>query len=115
MPSELCARVVVRDVRSGRRAVLWESGKGQWEGDELPPDSPRAPLLPQDSLLVFPVNTQPIVYPPCGTGEEAVKMTFGFHVRPEAGQEGVPARDKLWRLAGGDAEHYGQHDSFAST
>jgi hypothetical protein len=40
---------------------------------------------------------------------------MGFFVRPGAGQEGVPARDKLWRLAGADAEHYGEHMSFVYT
>jgi hypothetical protein len=55
------------------------------------------------------------VYPPCGTGEEdeAVTVGFGFFLQPEAGQEGMPDPDKLWRLAGADAERYGEHDSFS--
>jgi hypothetical protein len=33
LPARLCARAVVRDVRSGRRALLWESGKRhRWGG-----------------------------------------------------------------------------------
>jgi hypothetical protein len=114
MPAALCARAVVRDVRSGRRAVLWESGKGhRWGTAQVPPTSPFAPFLPQGSLCLYTFAGRAIVYPPCGTGgEEAVKMGFTFHVRPEAGQEGVPARDKLWRLAGADAELYGEHKSF---
>jgi hypothetical protein len=34
-----------------------------------------------------------------------------MRVRPE-GVTGVPARDKLWRVAGADAERHGEHDSF---
>jgi hypothetical protein len=115
MPAVLCARAVVRDVRSGRRAVLWESGKRhRWATGHVPPDGPFVPFLPQGSLVLStPVDAErSIVYPPCGTGGEAVKICFGFYVRPEAGQEGVPARDKLWRLAGADAERYGEHKSF---
>jgi hypothetical protein len=112
MPAELCARAVVRDVRSGRRAVLWESGKGhRWGTGQVPPPAPLLPSCPRAAVCRHPLTDaeRAIVYPPCGTGEEAVKMGFGFYVRPEAGQEGVPARDKLWRLAGADAEHYGEH------
>jgi hypothetical protein len=118
IPAELCTRVVVRDVRSGRRALLWESGKRhQWGTGPVSPKSRWAPFLPQDSFVVglYLNGLRPVVYPPCGTGEggEAVKMGFNFYVRPEAGQEGVPARHKLWRLAGADAERYGEHDCFA--
>jgi hypothetical protein len=117
MSSELCARAVVRDVRAGRRAVLWESGKRhRWASGQVNATSAWAPFLPQNSLFIATSDERAIVYPPCDTGEEdedeAVKMGFTFYVRPEAGQEGVPARDKLWRLAGADAEHYGQHESF---
>jgi hypothetical protein len=115
VPAVLCTRVVVRDVRSGRRALLWESGKShQWGWTEVAPTSIMTPFLPQGSLLVGTNVDDPraVVYPPCGTGEEEVKVAFNFHVRPEAGQEGVPARHKLWRLAGADAERYGEHVSF---
>jgi hypothetical protein len=115
IPVKLCARAVVRDVRSGRRAVLWESGKGhEWGTGHVPASSLFAPFLPQGSwfVAVKPDAERVIVYPPCGTGAAGVRMGFGFFVRPEAGQEGVPARDKLWRLAGADAERYGEHDSF---
>jgi hypothetical protein len=115
LPAVLCTRVVVRDVRSGRRALLWETGKShRWGCAHVLAQVALAPFLPQGSLRIGPnANaTQAIVYPPCGIGEAAVKMAFTFYVRPEAGQEGVPARDKLWRLGGGDAEHYGEHVSF---
>jgi hypothetical protein len=36
----------------------------------------------------------------------------GFYVRPEAGQEGVAEADKMWRVAGGDRDNYGDHPSF---
>jgi hypothetical protein len=99
MPMELCARVVVRDVRSGRRAVLWESGKRHRWGAAGPAQS-----------RVIVCGTDPdharrsIVYPPCGTGEAAIKMSIMMFLRREAGQEGVPARDQLWRLLGADAQ-----------
>jgi hypothetical protein len=118
VPAVLCMRAVVRDVRSGRRAVLWESGKGhRWGAGQVPPNSPYAPFLPQGSFIVTTHMdvTRAIVYPPCGTGEEALKMDVGFCVQPEAGQEGVPARDKLWRMAGADAQRYGEHPSFVRT
>jgi hypothetical protein len=103
---------VVRDGRSGRWAVLWESGKRHcWFTAGM--DVINARSLPQDCLIV---NThlnsdRSIVYPSCGIGEEAVKVGISFFVRPEAGQEGVPARDKLWRLAGADAVCYDQQVS----
>jgi hypothetical protein len=118
VPARLCARAVVRDVRSGRRALLWESGKGhRWGWDPVPPNSIFAPFLPENSMYVGShANAErAILYPPCGTGEEAVKMGITLYVRPVAGQEGVPARDKLYRLAGADTEHYGEHDSFMCT
>jgi hypothetical protein len=99
----------------GRRAVLWESGKDHvGSAGPVDPTNTLAPFLPQDGRGVgtHPDTDRSIVYPPCGTGEEALKMGFSFYVRPEAGQEGVPARHKLWRMAGADAERYGQHDSF---
>jgi hypothetical protein len=111
-PAELCTRVVVRDVRSGRRAVLWDTGKRQrWTTDQVPPTDDYAPFLPEGSLYVGTFGDRSTVYPPCGTGEAAIKMRFSFYVRPEAGQEGVPARDKLWRLGGADAEQNGEHHS----
>jgi hypothetical protein len=118
MPAVLCARAVVRDVRSGRRVRLWESDKGhRWGVARIPPDHVMAPFMPQDSLLVGTnaAAARPIVYPPCCAGAETVRMGVKFGLRPEAGQEGVPARDKLWRLAGGDTEHYGEHSSFLNT
>jgi hypothetical protein len=119
LPAELRTRAVVRDVRSGRRALLWESGRGhKWGWSQVNPSSPFAPFLPQESfyMTTYSAASRSIAYPPCRTGEEdeAVTMGFGVFVRPEAGQEGVPARDKLWRLAGADAEQYGEHDSFSS-
>jgi hypothetical protein len=118
MPTVLCTRAVVRDVRSGRRAMLWESGKGfRWGVSPMLPTHTFAPFLPEGSVFVGMLVDvdRTVVYPPCATGEEALKMGCNLYVRPEAGQEGVPARDKLWRLAGGDSERYGEHDSFMST
>jgi hypothetical protein len=117
MPAVLCARAVVRDVRSGRRALLWESGKlYQWGALEVPANSVYAPFLPQGSLCIGTRGggLRAVVSPACGTGEEAVMMGFNFYVRPEAGQEEMPAPEKLWRLAGADVERYGEHNSFAS-
>jgi hypothetical protein len=118
LPAALCARAVVRDVRSGRRALLWESGKGHEWGTNLDfATTGFAPFLPEGSFCVgTPLNeARAIVSPRCNAEDEAVKMGFNFYVRPEAGQEGVPARDKLWRLAGADAELYSEHDSFICT
>jgi hypothetical protein len=118
-PAELCARVVVRDVRSGRRAVLWESSKHhRWASGQVSAFNIFAAFLPQGSVLIG-TNPNPgrsIVYPPCGAEAEReeveeIIMGFNFYVRPEAGQGGVPARDKQWRLVGADAARYGEHDS----
>jgi hypothetical protein len=115
LPAELCARAVVRDVRSGRRALLWESGKGhEWGWGPIEPETPLTPFLPGGSLRVSThLDTErAIVHPPLRAGGEAVKMGMFLYVRPEEGQESVPVRDKLYRLAGADAEHYDDHDSF---
>jgi hypothetical protein len=115
VPVELRARVVVRDVRSGRRALLWGSGKGHiWLGIPVVDTDPFAPFLPPDALCVNTdvENDRAIVYPPCGSGGEAIKMGINLYARPVPGQEGVPARDKRWQMVGGDVERYGEHDSF---
>jgi hypothetical protein len=54
MPARLCTRMVVRDVRSGRRALLWESGKrqarvGHWWN--APPNGHLALTLPAPGNL----------------------------------------------------------------
>jgi hypothetical protein len=116
MPAALCARAVVRDVRSGRRALLWDSRKAHtMQSSPLNANHRNAEILPQGSMYVsnnYLVLARDMMSPFCNIGERAY-MGIGFYVRPEAGQEGVPARDKLWRLAGGDGERYGEHESFA--
>jgi hypothetical protein len=116
IPALLRTRAVVRDVRSGRRALLWESGKGhRWGFNALVPQDidPAAGFLPEGSFAISAHNDlcTAIVHPSCGN--QAVQMWLNLVVRPEAGKEGMPDRDKMYRLAGADVEHYGEHDSFA--
>jgi hypothetical protein len=125
MPTMLCTRVVVRDVRSGRRALLWETGRdSSWDAGQVDPRDPSRRFLPPDSLMVGTMlqKDRAVIHPPCRGGGAAATGgyaeeggAFLFYLRPEAGQEGVPARDKLWRVAGANAEHYGEQDSFLLT
>jgi hypothetical protein len=100
VPGVLCARAVLRDVRSGRTALLWESGKGmRWGVIAMDPTDPVVPHLPPESFTVslHPEKSRSVMFPACG--DDPVQMWLDFIVRPEAGQEGLPAPDKLWRLA----------------
>jgi hypothetical protein len=102
--------VYVRDELRGRQALLWTSAEGVFETDEVPPDHPLRPHLPEGSRRVRQADSLPI-YSPALRGR-ALRARTWFYVRPEAGQEGVAEEDKMWRLAGGDEERYGEHDSF---
>jgi hypothetical protein len=116
IPSRLCTRAVVRDVRSGRRALLWESGRSHaWTSfdEDLADDGPLAPFLPTRSMYVgtHVATDRNILSPPCG--DAAFEMWTSLYVRPEAGQVGATERARLYRFVGGDEERYGQHDSIA--
>jgi hypothetical protein len=105
-------RVYVRDQVTGRQALLWDTSYG---GDKLQctaltPNNPMRPHLPEGSLRVRQADFLPI-YSPALPGQ-ALRAHVGFYVRPTAGQEGVAEEDKMWRVAGGDEDNYGDHNSF---
>jgi hypothetical protein len=107
----IVVKVYVRDDRRGRQALLWASGiEGELQCQDVLPDDPLRPHLPEGSRRVRQANPLPI-YSPALPGR-AVHARVSFYVCPEAGQEEVAEADKLLRLAGGDEDHYASHDSF---
>jgi hypothetical protein len=109
--AEFRVRVYVRDEWRGRQALLW----GLQYEDELQcfgvhPGDPVRAHLPDGSRFVQQAAHLPL-YSPSLPGQ-ALQALVGFYVRPEAGQEGVAEADKMWRMAGGDQDKYGDHDSF---
>jgi hypothetical protein len=109
-------KVWVRDEVTGRQALLWnlphEGEQGELRGEDVPPDDAMQPHLPEGSRRIEDADYRPI-YSLALPGQ-ALAARVGFYVRPEAGQEGVAEADKMWRMAGGDKDNYGDHDSFFS-
>jgi hypothetical protein len=106
-------RVYVSDELRGRQALLWEAPEQlELRSFEALPDDPLRPRLPEGSRIVVQADYLP-VYSRVLPGQ-APCASVGFYVRPEAGQEGVAEADKLWRVAGGGEDNYGEHDSFFS-
>jgi hypothetical protein len=104
-------RVYVRDEWTGRQALLWSFRyDDELQCFDVPPDDPLAPHLPEGSRRVEQAEDLPIFSP--SLPGQALQALVGFHIRPEAGQEGVAEADKMWRVAGGDQHNYGQHSSF---
>jgi hypothetical protein len=104
-------RVYVRDQRTGRQALLWETGlQGELQCVDVPPHDSLRPHLPEGSRRVHQAGYLP-TYSPALPGQ-ALHAFVGFYVRPEAGQEGVAEADKMWRMAGGDVDNYTDHESF---
>jgi hypothetical protein len=115
MEQPFLIRVYVRDLMTDRQALLWDTSFGSYEGGRLqtvvmPPDDPWRAYLPESSRCVQLRDYLPI-YSPALPGQ-ALRATLGFCVRPEAGQEGVAEADKMWRVAGGDEDNYGDHPSY---
>jgi hypothetical protein len=109
----ISVRVYVRDYRTGRQALLWDLAcVGELQCEDVPPDDPFSDHLPEGSRRVTQPASLPI-YSPTLPGK-ALRARVGFYVRLEAGQEGVAEEDKIWRMAGGDQDSYGDHDSFFS-
>jgi hypothetical protein len=109
--SAVCMRAVVSDARTGRQALLWESGKETqlWAGPLY--EAVVIPGgLPNDSFAFGITNGEGLLSPDWGN-HPWVGVEVGFFLRPEAGQEGVAEQDRLYRAAGGDVERYGDHDS----
>jgi hypothetical protein len=107
----ICVKVYVRDKRTGRQALLWVTRtQGELRCVDVAPTDPLRPDLPDGSRHVQQADYLPL-YSPALPGQ-ALHAQVEFYVRPEAGQEGVAAADKMWRIAGGDEENYGGHDSF---
>jgi hypothetical protein len=104
-------RVYARDEFTGRQALLWSTSEEiQLRCEDVDPDDPMRPHMPEGSQLVAQDEFSPI-YSPALPGQ-ALHACVGFYVCPEAGQEGVAEADKMWRLAGGDEDNYGDHPSF---
>jgi hypothetical protein len=75
MAAELCMRAVVRDVRSGWWAVLWEPRKGfSWHCGVIAPTSIFVPFLPADSRWVA-LMTSPWRTPHARLGERRSRWT----------------------------------------
>jgi hypothetical protein len=92
------SRAVVRDSRSGRQARILEMEFSLEEG------------IPPDGRLELRVRSEyEILNPFSYTLAEASATVFA---KPEPGQEGVPEREKLYRMEGGPADH-GDVDHFA--
>jgi hypothetical protein len=106
----IVTRVYVRDKKRDRQALLWSSTRDQQlESVDLPLDHAMRPHLPEGSRAVRQADYLPI-YSPALPGQ-ALHARTEYYVCPEAGQEGVAAADKVWRLVG-DKHTYGDQDSF---
>jgi hypothetical protein len=106
---DIVVHVYVRDERRSRQALLWEYHYSQLQCEDVPPGDPLRPHLPEGSRRVYEAGSLPI-YSPALPGQ-ALNARMGFHLCPEAGQEGVAEADKMWRVAGGDEHNYGDHES----
>jgi hypothetical protein len=111
LPCAVCLRAVVSDARTGRQALLWESGKETelWAGPVHLNHFDPGPL--PDGSICFGTNGDEGILSPAWGGT-VVGVDVGFYLRPEEGQAGVEPRDRLYRAAGGDVERYADHDSF---
>jgi hypothetical protein len=104
-PCSLCVRVMVRDTRTGRMALLWEEVKNA-ERDWAALDQGQG--LP-DSICWVSV---PALFTSTHYLGTDMRGSISFHVCDEEGDEGeeVDPREELWRLVGGE-EGYEAHCS----
>jgi hypothetical protein len=106
----ITVRVYVRDEVRGRQALLWHyEYTDELQCFDVPPHHPRRPYLPEGSPIVGQAEDMPI-YSPALPGQ-ASHARMGFYVCPQAGQEGVAEADKMWRVAGGDEDNYGDREA----
>jgi hypothetical protein len=106
----ICVRVYVRDEPRGRQALLWDCHHNALECEGVGVDDHMRPHLPEGSRLVTQAHHLPIRSP--ALLGQVPQARVEFYVRPEAGQEGVAEADKMWRVAGGDQDKYGDLDAF---
>jgi hypothetical protein len=114
LPCAVCIRAVVSDTRTGRQALLFESGKERmfFVRSYDPNLDVIIENLPDGSICFGTDHEQEFFStawgpPPSGQGDpEALVQYLVFYLRPEEGQEGVPERDRLYRAVGGDEELY---------
>jgi hypothetical protein len=112
----------------GNKRALGVGSKREYvlmKGCHPPVSSPSQAFLPPGSRRVGSRDYTPLVTGGRGLSGPTLEAAVGFHVCPcpdpvtvregEGGEgEGeVGAGDKLWRLAGGDVDAYGQHASFS--
>jgi hypothetical protein len=104
-------RVYAKDERRGRQALLWDTKyrRGQLECEDVPEEDLMRPHLPEGSRRVRQAEYLPIHS--LAIPGQSLNTRVGWYVCPEAGQEGVAEADKMWRMAGGDEDNYGGHDS----
>jgi hypothetical protein len=108
---QIVVRVYVSDMRTGRQALLWNaSNQMNFECVDVPHDDPLRPHLPEGSRRVIQADSLPI-HSPLLRGQ-ALEAFVDWCISPEAGQEGVAEADKMWRMAGGDQDNYGDRGSF---
>jgi hypothetical protein len=66
-------------------------------------------------LRITPCSPPARGQPPYGPGRalpgQALNARLAFYVRLQAGQEGLAEADKMWRLAGGNEDNYGEHSA----
>ncbi len=109
--SALSVRVTVTDERTGRMALLWSTKKDSAYLTEAPL-AYWEPFLREGSISCFLDHWTPLQ---SGSYDgESMTVTIGFHVCPEPDQEDVPEQERLYRLAGGDADRYEEHQSYIS-
>jgi hypothetical protein len=112
-PAQLNMRVVVRDVRTGRQALLFELG--EHGGNEVTASFVGPQYregLPEGSVYCCTNGPPRLVSHAWGDWEDTKReVDVAFYLQPEGPQEGVDARDKLYRAAGGVAEDYAHTDA----
>ncbi len=108
-PASLRIRVVICDQRTGKMALLYQSGKASKRHAKSPNASYWQDFLPDDSLYIWDADS--VVF-----GKEGqVKLAAAFYVVAVEGQdEDVDDKERLYRIAGGDTERYQQHSSYVS-
>jgi hypothetical protein len=109
----IVVRLYVRDEWRDRQALLWDVHfDDELQCLDVTEDDPMRPYLHEGSRRIEQSNYLPIHSSVLPGG--SLRARLAFYVRPEAGQDGVAEADKLWRLAEGDEDNYGDHDSFFS-
>jgi hypothetical protein len=100
-PCSLCVRVTVRDQRTGKGGLLWEEGKGAERAfrDPIPSWEER---LPEGTKAVVSEWSGVV-----GARAEGQECWTNFYVCPEPDQEGVAEEDRLYHVALGEDNSYG--------